>query len=116
MYYNNNNLLLACFHFKQKLMYTFSTWCIYDSYGIMHKNITYLFDSYVLHNLTALQYQLVKQQRSIRRGKKPSMPDCYEARREPQWGPGNHYRGALSQPHSVCAEIEMCPLVCTIRL
>jgi len=28
-----------------------------------------------------------------------------QARREPQRGPGNH-RGALSQPHSVCAEIE----------
>jgi len=31
----------------------------------------------------------------------------YQARREPQWGPGNHYRGALSQkPHSVGAEIK----------
>ena len=29
-----------------------------------------------------------------------------QARREPQWGPGNHYRGALSLPHSICAEIE----------
>jgi len=28
------------------------------------------------------------------------------ARREPQRGPETHYRGALSQPHSVCAEIE----------
>ena len=28
-----------------------------------------------------------------------------KARREPQRGPGNH-RGALSQPHSVCAEIK----------
>ena len=28
-----------------------------------------------------------------------------KARREPQRGPGNH-RGALSQPHSVCVEIE----------
>ena len=25
---------------------------------------------------------------------------------QPQRGPGNHYRGALSQPHSVCAENE----------
>ena len=29
-----------------------------------------------------------------------------QARREPQRGTENHYRGALSQPHSVCAEIE----------
>jgi len=29
-----------------------------------------------------------------------------QARRAPQRGPGNHYRGALTQPHSVCAEIE----------
>ena len=26
---------------------------------------------------------------------------------KPQRGPGNHYRGALSQPHSICAEIKM---------
>ena len=30
----------------------------------------------------------------------------HQARREPQRGPGNHYRGALSQHHSVCSEIE----------
>jgi len=30
-----------------------------------------------------------------------------QARREPQRGPGNHYRRGLSQPHSVCGEIEM---------
>jgi len=30
-----------------------------------------------------------------------------QARREPQRGSGDHYRGALSQPHSVRAEIEM---------
>ena len=29
-----------------------------------------------------------------------------QARREPQWGPGNHCHGALSQPHSVGAEKE----------
>ena len=29
-----------------------------------------------------------------------------QARREQKWGLGNHYRGALSQPHSVCAQIE----------
>ena len=30
----------------------------------------------------------------------------FDARREPQRGPGNHYRGALSQPHSICVERE----------
>jgi len=35
-----------------------------------------------------------------------SGPRYKQARREPQGGPGNHYRGALSQLHSVCAEIE----------
>jgi len=44
---------------------------------------------------------------------------------EPQRGPGNHNRGALSQPHSVCAEIDMpiarkcgegCPSPVTIQL
>ena len=29
-----------------------------------------------------------------------------KARPDPQRGPGNHYRGALSQPHSICTEIE----------
>ena len=29
-----------------------------------------------------------------------------QARREPQRGPVNHYRGALSHHHSVCAKIE----------
>jgi len=44
----------------------------------------------------------------------------YQTLQEPQQGPGNHYCGAQSQPHSVCAEIEtqrgdgFCPL--TIRL
>ena len=33
-------------------------------------------------------------------------PSSSQARREPQRGPGNHYHGALSQPYSVCAEIE----------
>jgi len=46
-----------------------------------------------------------------------------QASREPQPGPGKHYRGALSPPHSICLEIEAsrgrkrverCPL--TIRL
>ena len=37
-----------------------------------------------------------------------------QARREPERGPGNHYRGALSQPHSVCAEIET-PQASTVR-
>jgi len=30
----------------------------------------------------------------------------YQARREPQRGPGNHYRAALSLLHSICDEIE----------
>jgi len=30
-----------------------------------------------------------------------------QARQEPQWGPGKHYRVALSHPYSVCLEIEM---------
>ena len=46
-----------------------------------------------------------------------------QARREPQRSPGNHYRGALSQPHSVCAEIKPtgrkrgvgCPPHCSTR-
>ena len=29
-----------------------------------------------------------------------------QARREQKWGPGNHYRGALSQPHSVSDVVE----------
>jgi len=29
-----------------------------------------------------------------------------QTRREPQWGPGKHYHGALWSPHSVCLEIE----------
>jgi len=44
-----------------------------------------------------------------------------QVHREPQWGLGNHYHGALSQPHSIGAEIakgrkrgEGCPI--TIRL
>ena len=44
-----------------------------------------------------------------------------QVRREPQWGPGNHSRAALSQPHSVGAEIETwrgpgCGVPLTIRL
>ena len=31
---------------------------------------------------------------------------CRQVRREPQRGPGNHYRGSLSLPHYVCDEIE----------
>jgi len=52
-------------------------------------------------------------------GGKPSPPIAgfAQARREPQRGPGNYYHGALSLPHSVCAERnrgEGCPLI--IRL
>ena len=51
-----------------------------------------------------------------------SASHAMQARREPQRGPGNHYRGARSQPHSVCPEKasrekkrgEGCPLALTI--
>jgi len=36
----------------------------------------------------------------------PRSPVPTQARREPQQGPGNHYHGALSQPHCPCTQIE----------
>jgi len=64
----------------------------------------------------SLEYAKMRKQRMLMRG----MTSCQmiimrtwlvwemlgQARREPQRGPGNHYRGTLWQPHSVCAEIE----------
>jgi len=36
----------------------------------------------------------------------PALLLSEQARREPQRDPGNHYRGAISQPHSICDESE----------
>jgi len=48
-----------------------------------------------------------QQQNGLTRVKYQHSTDGNQARREPQRGPGKHYRGALPPtPHSVCLEIE----------